>query len=105
MNLVHNERIRLLATLLNNMAVGTFITAIIVPVVGLVYGSPTAPRVCSLVAGRSGLAYGWRRLTYRRTGRTREAQAVTDVQLYLLVAPLVLLALGAIAYWWAAALK
>ena len=31
MNQIYNERIRLLATLLSNVAVGTFVTAIIVP--------------------------------------------------------------------------
>jgi predicted membrane channel-forming protein YqfA (hemolysin III family) len=105
MNLVHNERIRLLARLLNNRAVGTFITAIIVPVVGLVYGSPTAPVSAAWwLVGAAWLIAGVV-LHIVAQASTREAQAVTDVQLYLLVAPLVLLALGAIAYWWAAALK
>lgn len=40
MSLVHNERIKLLATALNNMAVATIVTAIVGPIVGLLNGSP-----------------------------------------------------------------
>lgn len=39
MTLVHNERTKLLATALNNIAVATLATAIIAPVAGLLYGS------------------------------------------------------------------
>jgi len=42
MSLAYNERIKLLATALSNMAVATVVTAIIAPVVGFLYGSPTA---------------------------------------------------------------
>lgn len=42
MSLVHNERIKLLATALNNMAVATIITAIVGPIVGILNGSPGA---------------------------------------------------------------
>jgi hypothetical protein len=42
MNLVHNERTKLLATGLNNVAVATIVTAIIAPIVGFLYGSPSA---------------------------------------------------------------
>jgi hypothetical protein len=39
MSLVHNERIKLLATALNNTAVAIFAAAIIAPVAGFLYGS------------------------------------------------------------------
>jgi hypothetical protein len=39
MNLVRNERIKLLATALNNSAVATVATAIIAPMAGFLYGS------------------------------------------------------------------
>ena len=42
MNLVHNERTKLLATALNNTAVATFATAIIAPLAGVLYGSSGA---------------------------------------------------------------
>jgi hypothetical protein len=42
MNLIHNERTKLLATALNNTAVATMVTAIIAPIVGSLYGSPSA---------------------------------------------------------------
>jgi hypothetical protein len=42
MNLVHNERTKLLATALNNTAVATVVTAIVAPIVGFLYGTPTA---------------------------------------------------------------
>jgi hypothetical protein len=42
MHLIHNERTKLLATGLNNTAVATIVTAIIAPVVGFLYGSPSA---------------------------------------------------------------
>jgi hypothetical protein len=40
MNLIHNERTKLLATALNNSAVATTVTAIVAPIVGFLYGSP-----------------------------------------------------------------
>ena len=42
MNLIENERTKLLATAMNNTAVATVVTAIVAPVVGFLYGSPTA---------------------------------------------------------------
>jgi hypothetical protein len=39
MSFIRNERIKLLATALNNMAVATFITAVIAPIVALFNGS------------------------------------------------------------------
>jgi hypothetical protein len=42
MSLTHNERIKLLATALNNMAVATVITAVVGPFVGLLNGSQAA---------------------------------------------------------------
>ena len=39
MNLIHNERIKLLATALSNTAVATVVTAIVAPIAGLLYGS------------------------------------------------------------------
>lgn len=39
MSLVHNERIKLLATALNNTAVATVITAIVGPTVGILNGA------------------------------------------------------------------
>jgi hypothetical protein len=39
MSLVHNERIKLFATALSNTAVATVVTAIVAPMVGLLYGS------------------------------------------------------------------
>ncbi len=38
MSLIHNERIKLLATALNNMAVATVITAVVGPTVGILNG-------------------------------------------------------------------
>jgi hypothetical protein len=42
MSLIHNERIKLLATAFSNMAVATMATAIVAPTVGFLYG-PTNP--------------------------------------------------------------
>ena len=42
MSLIHNERTKLLATALNNTAVATVVTAIVAPIVGFLYGSPSA---------------------------------------------------------------
>jgi hypothetical protein len=41
MSLIHNERMKLLATALNNTAVATVATALIAPIVGFLYGSPS----------------------------------------------------------------
>jgi hypothetical protein len=41
-SLVHNERVKLVATALSNIGVATVVTAIIAPIVGFLYGSPTA---------------------------------------------------------------
>ena len=42
MSLVHNERTKLLAAALNNVSVATIVTGIIAPIVGFLYGSPSA---------------------------------------------------------------
>ena len=42
MNLIQNERTKLLATALNNVSVATVVTGIIAPIVGFLYGSPSA---------------------------------------------------------------
>src|SRR2546421_12849511 len=54
-----------------------------------------------VVVDRGGLVCGWRRPTCYSTGRPRKAETMTDVQLYLLIVPLVLLDLGGVDYWWA----
>ncbi|MFL5092785.1 MAG: hypothetical protein ACJ8D7_20670, partial [Xanthobacteraceae bacterium] len=41
-SLIHNERTKLLASALNNTGVATVVTAIIAPIVGFPYGSPSA---------------------------------------------------------------
>jgi hypothetical protein len=41
MSLIRNERVKLLATALNNTAVATVVTAIVAPIAGFLYGSPT----------------------------------------------------------------
>ena len=41
MSLIENERTKLLATAMNNMAVATIITAVVTPMVRLLYGSQT----------------------------------------------------------------
>jgi hypothetical protein len=41
-SLVHNERVKLLATALSNTGVATVVTAIVAPIAGFLYGSPTA---------------------------------------------------------------
>ena len=51
MSLVHNERIKLLATALNNMAVATVITAVLGPIVGILNGSPGPAITAWWVAG------------------------------------------------------
>ena len=38
MELIHNERMKLLATALNNSAVATIVTAVIAPTASLLYG-------------------------------------------------------------------
>lgn len=42
MSQVHNERVKLTASALNNIAVATVVTAIIVPIVGWLYGASVA---------------------------------------------------------------
>ena len=44
MDAIYNERLRLLATALNNTAVAIFATAIIAPIAGFLYGVTTADR-------------------------------------------------------------
>ena len=39
MSLIHNERVKLLATALNNAAVATVVTAVIAPIAAFLYGS------------------------------------------------------------------
>lgn len=41
MSLVHNERTKLLATALNNVAVATIVTALIAPAASFLYGTGT----------------------------------------------------------------
>ncbi len=52
MSLVRNERLKLLATALNNVAIATFVTALIAPSASVLYGltSPTASRIWPLIA-------------------------------------------------------
>jgi len=104
-SLVHNERVKLLATALSNTGVATVVTAIIAPIAGFLYGSPTAVASRWVVADRSSLVCDRLGPTYYRAGRPRKVETMTDVQLYLLVVPVVLLALGGIAYWWATTLE
>jgi hypothetical protein len=42
-SLVRNERLKLLATLLNNCAVATFATAVLTPSIGALYGTGPLP--------------------------------------------------------------
>jgi hypothetical protein len=42
MNLIHNERTKLLATGLNNTGVATVVTAFVAPIAAFFYGSPNA---------------------------------------------------------------
>jgi len=42
MSLIHNERIKLLATALNTTAVATIVTAVLAPFVGLLNGASNA---------------------------------------------------------------
>ncbi|WP_157223372.1 hypothetical protein [Rhodovulum sp. PH10] len=44
MGLVPNERTKLFATALNNLAVATVVTAIIAPIAGFLYGAVATPR-------------------------------------------------------------
>jgi hypothetical protein len=39
MSLIHNERVKLLATALNNTAVATVVTAVVAPIAAFLYGS------------------------------------------------------------------
>lgn len=39
MNLIHNERTKLLATTLNSIAIAIIVTALIAPAVGFLYGT------------------------------------------------------------------
>lgn len=45
MHAIHNERVRLTATALNNTAVATVVTGVVVPAAGIAYGLPTAPQM------------------------------------------------------------
>jgi hypothetical protein len=40
MSLVHNERMKLLASAMSNTGVATIVTAIVAPMAGFLYGSP-----------------------------------------------------------------
>jgi len=42
MNLIHNERMKLLATGLNNLAVATLVAGILAPIAGVLYGTSSA---------------------------------------------------------------
>ncbi len=52
MSLVRNERLKLLATALNNVAVAILVTALIAPSASVLYGftSPTGSRLWPLIA-------------------------------------------------------
>src|SRR5947208_2580482 len=100
MNLIHNERTKLFATALNNSAVATIVTAIVAPIVGFLYGSPNpAATAWWPLIGAAWLlvGLGLHVLDKSRLGDSR----MTDLQMYLLIAPFVLLAIGASAtFWW-----
>jgi hypothetical protein len=53
-----------------------------------------------VVAGWGAVADRWHQPEPHRGRNSREAESVTDLQVYLLIAPLVLLALGVAAYAW-----
>jgi hypothetical protein len=53
-----------------------------------------------VVSDRLGLVRSGRRPTSYGTGHPREAAIMTNLQLYLLLAPFVLVGLGGLAYWW-----
>lgn len=38
MNLIHNERVKLLATTLNNLGIASVVTGVVAPTAGFVYG-------------------------------------------------------------------
>ena len=93
MSMIHNERTKLLATALNNVGVATLITGVVAPTVATLYGATNV--------GGDRLWFGWNRPTLGGAVNYREAQAMTDIQVYMLIAPLVLLGIGAAAaYWW-----
>jgi CDP-diglyceride synthetase len=100
MSLIENERTKLLATALNNTAVATVVTAVIGPIAGLLYGFANAtPSRSWFVIGVLFFDRNW--LTLSGTTRTREIARMTEVQIYAIVAPLVLLLVGAAAtYYW-----
>src|SRR4051794_3283682 len=102
MNLIHNERTKLAAAALNNTTVATIVTAIVAPVVGFLYGSPTAStNRWWFVIGVSWFFLGLVLDMFAQ--RLLGTEAMTDLQLYLLIAPLVLLATGAaLVYFWPA---
>lgn len=58
MNLIQNERIKLLATALNNVAVATLVTALITPAATFLYGSGHASTSYWQLAGAAWLSAG-----------------------------------------------
>lgn len=99
MNLIQNERVKLLATALNNVAVATVVTALIAPAAAFLYGSGHASTNYWWRVGAAWFVIGSAPTCCRATG-SWEAQAMTRLQIYLLIAPFSLLALAGGAYWW-----
>ncbi len=52
-----------------------------------------------VAADRIGLVIGWTRTTYRGTLHSWEDAAMTDLQIYLLVAPFILLLVAGVGAW------
>src|ERR1700693_2589162 len=99
MSLVHNERTKLLATALN--AGGNRGYRYRCSDRRLSVRNSNRCREQVLASDRAYLAFGRIGSTCSSSGRTRETEGMTDLQLYLLVAPFVLLAIGAAAgFWW-----
>jgi hypothetical protein len=99
MSLIHNERVKLLATALNNTAVATVVTAVVAPDCSVSLRLDRGRKRMVAIDG-FGLVFRWIEPTYNGAAHAWEAQGMTGLEIYILVVPVFLAGVGWAAYWW-----
>ena len=99
MSVVGDERTKLFAAALNNVAVATLITGVIAPAANFLYGLTSSPggHFWPVVAGCWFFCGVILHLAAVGSGK---ADTMSGLELYLIIAPLVLAALGMGVAWW-----
>jgi hypothetical protein len=98
-SLVHNERTKLMATGLNNLAVGVTVAGGVSPLIALFYGFSANARDAWVVAILTVVWFSTGALTYTSSGHSWEAEAMTAFEIFAVFGvPAMLLALGGLGY-------